>query len=156
MLQQFGHDAAVRCFLGVSMEMSLLGVRGTAHRQPRQGLAQGHPEGHGQGQGCCLPSRGLSGLAPVGDTGLGEAWGGGNPPRHRVSREQWGAPSLLWPLRSPRVQHGWARVSRTERDGMGQDGMGCPFLPCQAGGQGQPHARGPPQSLPPSLPCTPL
>lgn len=141
MLQQFVCDAPVCCFPGVSGERSLLGMRGTAGPQPRQGLAQGRREGHGQGQGCCLPSRGLSGLAPAGDTGPGEQWGRGEPPR--APR---GAPSLLWPLRSPRAQLGLG--------GMGLDGMSPPAMPSR--GQGQPHARGPPQFLAPSPPHTPL
>lgn len=119
--------------------MSLLGMRGTAGPQPRQGLAQGRPEGHVQGQGCCVPSRGLSGLAPAGDTGPGEAWGRGEP-LDTVLAGSSGEPHLCSGLSG--VQgHGW--------DWVGWGWMGCPLLPCQAGGQGQPHARGPTQVLAP-------
>lgn len=109
LFRQLGRDAGVRRFPGVSMEMSLLGMRGTAGPQPRQGLAQGHPEGHGQGRGCCLPSWGLSGLVPAGDTGLGEARGRGEPPP---------ATSLVGSSREPHPCSGLSRAQGCSMAGL--------------------------------------
>lgn len=106
------------------------GVRGTAGPQLQRGLAQGHPEGHGQGSR--LPTWGLSGLAPAGGTALGVPWGRGTPDT-----------SLLGSSGEPRISalasaepNGAVRLGQSEWDRM--DGVGWDVPSCHAkqGGRG--------------------
>lgn len=122
------------------------GARGTAGPQLQRGLAQGHPEGHGQGSR--LPTWGLSGLAPAGGTALGVAWARGTPDTSLLGAA--GNPISASASAEPK---GAAWLGQSEWDRM--DGMSPPAMLSREAGaapcQGSPTVPAPLPTLHPTL-----